>query len=141
MKTVTRILIATPLIIGLGGCAHLGGWQTGLGVVGAGAAMWGAYTGTESVRVQREMAQTQAQVAQATIALNQSQIRYYHEQTLMAVAKREEECSQHLYAMNSFEVASCTGVNRIAACMRIYAASQTSPAVCVPMLRQVGYQF
>lgn len=121
MKTVTRILVATPLILSLGGCGHLNGLQLGMGVLGAGAALWGAHAQSESVRVQRAAAGIQAQVAQATIALNQSQIRYYQEQTLLAVAKREEECSQHLYAMNSFEVASCNGVNRTAACMRIMA--------------------
>ena len=141
MKTATKLLVAAPLILCLGGCGNLNALSVGVGVLGAGAALWTAHAQSESARVQAEAARTQAYVALATIELNNSQTKYYEEQRLQAVAKREEECSNHVYATNSFSPASCKGIDHTTVCKRVYAAVQTSPSVCVPMLRQAGYRF
>lgn len=141
MKTSTKLIVAAPLILCLGGCGNLNALSVGAGILGAGAALWAANAQSDSARVQAEAARTQAYVALATIELNNSQTKYYDEQHLQALAKREEECSNLVHATNSFTSASCKGIDHTVVCKRVYAAVQSSPGVCVPMLRQAGYRF
>lgn len=148
MTPATKIIIAAPLLLCLGGCGSLGAWQVGAGVLGAGATFWQAQANAKSVNIQQAADQRQAKAAndqarltEANIRLINAQVAQTREQTLHAVATREVECSNYVYAGNSFAQTICQGLNRTSVCKRVYAAAKRSPDVCAPMLRQADYRF
>ena len=148
MHRATKIILVLPLALCVAGCGtSMGAWHVGAGLLAGGAAVWSAKAQADSVKLQRENLQLQTEnmrlqvlATQSTIRLNDTQRRYYEEQRLQAVATRETECSNYVYAMNVFSATICAGLNKISVCSRVYAAAKRSPAVCLPTLRQAGYR-